>query len=204
MARTRRTVRPIHAGSSLRPQQHADATIPTSSVNTPSVWDDTFILRQCPVRETIDNLVYTEKDVAYLETQTPIDLCRQATSTVRNVENSYVPLLKRSEEERKASLDQFKVPSEQNKKLEEASTQLADELKKVNESLNMEKFFRGLAVKEKEEFKTKYENMREQVKNAEDQYLEAKKENDKAQATMIEMKIELEADRKFKTDLQSS
>ncbi|KAJ1410444.1 RNA polymerase Rpb1 C-terminal repeat domain-containing protein [Sesbania bispinosa] len=82
----------------------------------------------------------------------------QVTSIIRHMENSYVPLLKRSEEERKASLDQVKILSERNQKLEEASTQLVDELKRGNESLKTE----GLAVKEKEELKTKYEGVRQQ------------------------------------------
>ncbi|KAJ1387081.1 USO1-like protein [Sesbania bispinosa] len=141
----------------------------------------------------------------------------KAASSVRHMENYYLPLLKRSEEDRKEALAKVKVLSEQNQKLSEENKKLSntanslvEDLKKVNESLTVERHSKDLAIRDRDEIKEKYEVTLTQVKGAEDQYLEAKEENDKmlkdlqSARTGLENTLkELEEAKKSKIDLEA-
>ncbi|KAJ1439207.1 FkbM family methyltransferase [Sesbania bispinosa] len=100
--------------------------------------------------------------------------------------------LKKAEEDCLAALQKAVALGEKNKMLEEESTKLEDYLKVVRQDLQNEKFFKGLADKEKKALQTKCEGLQSQVKIAEDDCLEAKAEIDKAQADLQASQVNIQ------------
>ncbi|KAJ1409531.1 hypothetical protein SESBI_22586 [Sesbania bispinosa] len=165
----------------------------------PSVWDDHFVLGRGPIRAAVNNFVYTSKDLTFLSDQSPVDVARKVTrsalqiaSVARHMEESFVPVFRKAEEDLQAAQREIKVLKEQNKKLEEESTKLVDGLKSTREALSTEIFFKDLADKEKNALQVKYDDARLQIKNAEDSYLEAKAESDKAKGDLKTTQANLE------------
>ncbi|KAJ1376838.1 unconventional myosin-Va-like isoform X1 [Sesbania bispinosa] len=178
---------PAGDGGKKQKQQRVKLKVGASDSRTPnkapSVWDEHFIHHR-NVRDSVDDLIYTDEDKKFLETQSPLDICRQATThllkaalSVRHMEKHYLPLLKRSEEDRKEALA---------------------------------KHSKDLTIRDRDEMNGKYEVTLAQVKGAEDQYLEAKEENDKmlkdlqaAQTGLENALKELEESKKSRVDLEA-
>ncbi|KAJ1400833.1 hypothetical protein SESBI_29269 [Sesbania bispinosa] len=185
-------------GSKKQKQQWVELKVGSSDSRTPnktpSVWDEHFIRR----RNATTHLL-------------------KAASSVRHMERHYLPLLKGLEEDRKEALAKVKVLSEQsqklteeNKKLYNIAASLVEDLKKANDSLDLEKHSKDLVIRDRDEMKEKYKVTLAQVKGVKDQYLEAKEENDKmlkdlqAVRTGLENALKkLEESKKIKVDLEA-
>ncbi|KAJ1394585.1 Myosin-4 [Sesbania bispinosa] len=166
------------------------------------------------VRGVVNHLLYSRTDNPFWKEQSPLGISRliscralQIASATRYMEEYFLPTFQEVENERQATVEENRSLLEQNKELGENLTKIVAELDALQEASKNEKYFKALANKENNDLEKSNVDLKFQIKDAEDSYIEAKAETDKAKIDLENALKEFEETKamlqKFESDLKN-
>ncbi|KAJ1417463.1 P-loop containing nucleoside triphosphate hydrolase protein [Sesbania bispinosa] len=149
---------------------------PRTSFPIPFVWDEHFVFSRGEVRGAVNHLLYSANENSFLKDQSPLGITRLITRRALQIAST-------------------------TRHVEESFLPVFQK-----EGLRNEKFFKGLADKEKKALQKSYDDLKLQLKHVEDSYMEAKVEAYQAKIDVAKALRELEETkaklRKSESDLK--